>query len=271
VPDTVPSAVTAGTGSRHLHAPPTIGKAAGNAAVSVTGKAPAEQTEAGTTETATKAGTNAPTEPTPKIPLVDSPDVTTKTKPKKRKEVKAKAVSKKKGRVQTKPAPSAQPQTVDPDDDDFEPTQPEKLDKSVAGYESPTRAAYQAAGSKVQQKAGKKRQIAKAGSKDKLETGDVVDVVISEKLRYKGGDTVILGVVHEALPHRKYKVLTSAGVLEKKVTRNELLFQKDHVAGTRPIHPNLALPPEIAEKDAVALINPMAKVHIHCKCANVRI
>jgi hypothetical protein len=136
----------------------------------------------------------------------------------------------------------------------------------------PVRKEYQLQARKEAEVLGNKRIQTKysgSGSKAVLEVGDYVTARVSHKFKTSHGDKQILATVHEQLPHKKYRILTHAGVLTKKYARNELTFDPQFDAEHLSIPAQLAMLPRITEGDALSLINPMRKTAVFCNCKKV--
>jgi hypothetical protein len=142
-------------------------------------------------------------------------------------------------------------------------------DPAIVGT-SPTRKEYQREAAAQARVLGKKRiQTKYSNAKAVLEVGDYVSMKVSHKYKTSHGDKVILGTVHEKLPHKKYLVLTHAGVLTKKFPRNELTFDPQFDADHLSIPPAIAELLRISEGDALSIINPMRRTAVFCKCKKV--
>ena len=137
--------------------------------------------------------------------------------------------------------------------------------------QSPRRAAEQAKALAQAKKDGNVRVATKAAkTKGILDVDDIVDVKVSFKHRSKVGDMIILGQITEMCGRNTYRVLTAAGILKQKITRNELLYRGDRSPDLLAIPDNLKKLPHISEKHALELICPMRLAQsVFCKCANV--
>jgi hypothetical protein len=137
--------------------------------------------------------------------------------------------------------------------------------------DSPHRTASDAQAYKEAKKLGAKRIITKFSKvKNVLEVGDVVHVPVHYKNRSSSGDTNLLGLVHKVLGHGHYTVVTHAGPLAMKLSRNEITLQQTLTKATVAIDEDVMELPPISEKDALMLINPMRNDGVFCKCKMVR-
>jgi hypothetical protein len=135
---------------------------------------------------------------------------------------------------------------------------------------SPTRAAMQADAFEVAKKQGDVRIKTKSRNiKAALQVGDVVRVHVAHKLKHKFGDKNVLGIVHEVLPKRAYHILTHAGILSRKIGRDELILEKNMTAAQLQISPDVAKLPPLSEKDALSVISPHRRKDVICKCHKV--
>jgi molybdopterin converting factor small subunit len=135
---------------------------------------------------------------------------------------------------------------------------------------SPRRDQVRAEAYATSKKQGDKRSLVKnAKNKFNLEVGDVVDVSVTFKNKTKGGNNVINALVHEVLKGNMYQVICRAGVLDRKIARNDMNYRKDDHAQSLQITDRVALLPPVSESVALDLTNPMRKTTIHCNCKNV--
>jgi hypothetical protein len=122
----------------------------------------------------------------------------------------------------------------------------------------------------VAKQQGTKRKEKKSRDiKAVLEVGDVVRVPVSWKYKHKFGDKNVLAVVHEVLPRRTYRVLTHAGILTRKVGRDELILEEAMTAEQLQIPAVVSKLPPITEKDALYIISPHRQKDVFCKCKKV--
>jgi hypothetical protein len=103
-----------------------------------------------------------------------------------------------------------------------------------------------------------------------LECNDVVRLPLSWNLKHKFGDKIIRGIIHEVLPRRAYRVLSHAGVLSRKIGRDELIFESTMTVDQLQLGPRVALLPPISEKNALSIISPNRQKNVVCKCHKVR-